>query len=110
MNLQDMFDDNDARKFIKRSNEHRDNLSKALKRRTFSDETRAKMSAAQKGRPLSDYHRLALRKSAWPLQTPDGIFSSALDYSKFVGVSRITIYKKIERQPDQYYYIKECQK
>ena len=124
MNLQDMFDESDERKFFRHSEEtknklssrvwsqeHRNNLSKARKGRTFSKETLAKISDSQKARTLREKQTLALRKSAWPLQTPDGVFPSALEYSKFVGVARITIYKRIERCPDQYYFIKkECQK
>jgi hypothetical protein len=102
-----------ALKGKKHSAEHRANVSASLKGRIISDEHRAKMSAAQKGRVISNEALAKIItgrvKASKSLQTPDGVFPSALEYSKFVGVARITIYKRIEKYPDQYYFIKECQ-
>ena len=114
MNLQDLFDNTSPRQMINHTAESRANMSAAQKGRVISDEHRARMSAAQKGRVISDEHRAKIItgrvKASKSLQTPDGVFPSALEYSKFVGVARITIYKRIEKYPDQYYFIKECQK
>lgn len=95
------------------SAETRAKMSASGKGRIFSDEHRANLSAAQKGRIISEGAITGIVagrvNSSRPLQTPDGVFPSALEYSKFVGVARITIYKRIERYPDQYYYIKDAE-
>jgi hypothetical protein len=53
MNLQDMFDTEDAKKFIKFTDEHRAQISAVHKGKTISDEHRAQISAANLGRKHS---------------------------------------------------------
>jgi hypothetical protein len=128
MNYQDIFDTVASIKFVsvteeyranmsaaqtgrKHSKESREKMSAIKKGKVFTEETRAKMSAAQKGRVFTEETKAKLRaklKNKKPhnaLQTPDGLFASALDYAEFIGCARITVYKRVEKHPDLYYWV-----
>ena len=100
------------------TDEHRANLSAALKGRTISDQHRANLSVARKGRVFSDESRAKMsisqknrtdkhHRTPSALQTPDGIFQSALEYAEFIGRQRITVYKRIAKHPGLYYFLNE---
>jgi hypothetical protein len=76
-------------------------MSAAGKGRVFSDQHRANLSAAQKERERTDF----VGKQSLPIQTPDGVFESALEYAKFIGRARITVYKRIAKYPGLYSFI-----
>ena len=130
MNYQDIFDTAHPRSFFKQSAETRARMSAAKtgrkhteesrakmsaqrkgrkhsKHRVVSEETRARMSASQKSRFFSEEARAKLKnkKPHKALQTPDGLFASALDYAEFIGCARITVYKRVEKHPDLYYFV-----
>ena len=65
-NLQDLFDDNNAYSFVRRSlsDEHRAKISTANRGKNVSEETRAKMSAAQRGKKASEETRAKISAAA----------------------------------------------
>jgi hypothetical protein len=124
VNYQDIFDTVSTKKFVsvteeyranmsaaqtgrKHSKESREKMSAIKKGKVFTEETRARMSAAQKGRVFTEETRVKLKnkKPHNALQTPDGLFASALDYAEFIGCARITVYKRVEKHPDLYYWL-----
>ena len=134
-NLQDMFDNNSAHKFYSASKETCAKMSATLKGRIVSEETRAKMSAARKGKPVhSDKSRakMSAARKGKPIHsdksrakisaekcksiiTPYGQFPSrlaALKHMKQIGIlnAAYKLFNFLKTDPDQYYYIKECQK
>lgn len=81
--------------------ETRAKISAKLKGHEVTAETRAKISATIRSKPTPP-KRARIGK---PIQTPEGIFDTVKSYAAHCGVAIITVYKRIEKHPDQYYYI-----
>jgi hypothetical protein len=63
MNYQDMFDNEDPKKFVKLSDEHRAKIGVSQKGKTISDEHRARIGASNKGRIKSETTREKSRQA-----------------------------------------------
>lgn len=72
---------------------HRDNLSKSSIGKKKSDSAKNNMSLAKFGKPGTS--RKGIRWSnAAKIKTPDGIFDSVVDASKFYGIGKSAIYQR----------------
>ena len=100
----------------KRSEETRKKMSAARKGRMLSEETRKKISAAKKGRPAtnrgvpqSEETRKKIsanNKKSRPMMTPQGIFPSAAEAARALGIGRNNLYYWIEvSKKSEYYYL-----
>ena len=114
MNLQDMFDTENPKKFIKFSDEHRAKLRAKRAQQVrppMSEEARAKMSAANKGKTISDEQRAKISasgigKNRKLIQTPKGQFWGAGEAGKAFGVHPKTILNWIKNdKPADFYYL-----
>ena len=66
-----------------------------------SEEHRAKISAANKGRKNTWAHKICK-----PMMTPNGLYPSLTAVFKASGVSsRTTIYRWMKKWPEHYYYV-----
>jgi hypothetical protein len=108
MNLQDMFDNESPKKFVRISDEHRAKLRATRAQQVrphVSEETRAKIKAAHLANPVFGK----------PIQTPLGLFPSkkaAVEGMTAAGVvnagGRLSVWldkKHPKNRADEYYYI-----
>lgn len=131
MNYQDLFDNTDTRNFVKqsdetiakrvskttgqkRSQEIRDKMQKAgFSGRSHTTETRATLSAYNKGKVISEETRakISARLKGKPshskktIQTPYGLFASRGEAAKAIGCDTTTIGWRLKKLPEQYYYV-----
>jgi hypothetical protein len=112
MNLQDLFDTASIRKFQYASDESRNKLSKANKGSVKNDETRAKMSASKLGKKQSEEHRINSGLGhCKPIMTPLGQFDSLGHAAKAFNVCYDTMGNRLRSTKDKwtgYYYIKDA--
>lgn len=111
--LQKMFDDSDARKFVKHSEVHCARLSAAHKGHYHTEETKAKLKKIRKDIPQEwrDNISKALRgkmPTCKRVVTPDGVFNSIRDASDYYKVHPSTIGYWTKKKSG--YYFEECQK
>jgi hypothetical protein len=101
--LQKMFDESNPRQFLK-----------------MSEETRAKKSAARKGKPgkkhseetrakISDAHKGKKREDGWkwskPVMTPNGLYPSKKAVAEAANVSTVSVDKWIKKWPEHYFFL-----
>lgn len=107
MNYQDLFDNTNWRKVKGLSpnsrsgmegRQHRESSKKAITEGVKKNwETRS--------RTISQKHKDAIRDKAKPIQTPDGVFANVPAYAEFLNIGRNSVYWKIKKYPNQYFYI-----
>jgi hypothetical protein len=83
------------------------NICPPNKGKVRSDEFRAKVSAARKGKSISEEHRIALRQSNMkPIMTPLGEFSCQAAAAEAYGFkNKNAIRYRMKKFPTEYYYI-----
>lgn len=123
LDLQDMFAKENTRRFTVFSEQHCAKMSASLKGKSFTEQHRANISTALKGKSFTEQHRANMAvaqqnrkkrtqktfggRPANSIMTPEGKFDTVKSYAAYVGVALITVYKRIERFPDQYYFVEE---
>lgn len=94
-----------ALKGSKKSPEHCANLSKSLTGRKMAPEARAKIGAANKGKPTWNKGR-SWKKKPKAIMTPNGLINGGIEeIMKLSGAPYFTVYRWIKRWPEHYYYI-----
>jgi hypothetical protein len=87
-----------GKKFGPMSNDRKKKIGEANSGKIRSPEIKEKLSLAKKGKGWSDSRRLACRK----IVTPMGVFNSAAEAERALGLGANVIAYRIKTQPDKY--------